>query len=118
MKKTLVFGFVVFVIAYAGFGFNTSLGGFMLLFTLYGIFAASTDGVSKALVSNLVPRSETASAIGTFTGLSSLMVLLASTIAGIIWQYVSPEAVFIISAFGVALISVYLYTLKIANVEE
>ncbi|HWB63197.1 MAG TPA: MFS transporter, partial [Chitinophagales bacterium] len=50
LKKTLVFGFVVFAIVYAGFGFNTSLWGFVALFILYGIYAAATDGISKALI--------------------------------------------------------------------
>ena len=113
MKKTLLLGFTVFALVYAGFGFNTSFPGFLALFVLYGIYAASTDGVSKALISNMVPKTETASAIGTYSGLSSVMVLLASTLAGIIWKYISPEAVFIVSACGVAVTVVYLFTLQI-----
>ncbi len=113
MKKTMLFGLGLFVIVYAGFGINTSLAGFVLLFVLYGLYAASTDGVSKALISNMVPKSETASAIGTYAGLSSIMVLLASTLAGVIWKYISPQAVFIISAAGVAIATGYLFTLTI-----
>jgi MFS family permease len=100
-------------VVYAGFGINTSLAGFILLFVLYGIYAASTDGISKALISNMVPKTETASAIGTYTGLSSVMVLLASTLAGLLWKYVSPQSVFITSALGVALSAIYLFTLNI-----
>lgn len=113
MKKTLLFGLLVFVIVYGGFGVNSSLIGYILLFVLYGIYAASTDGVSKALISNMVPKTETASAIGTFSGLSSVMILFASTLAGIIWKYVSPEAVFITSAVGVSIAAFYLFTLQI-----
>ncbi len=113
MKKTLLFGFSVFVIVYAGFGINSGLAGFVLLFVLYGIYAASTEGISKALISNMVPESETASAIGTYSGLSSLMVLVASTLAGVIWKFVSPETVFITSAAGVSIATFYLFTLKI-----
>lgn len=113
MKKTMLFGLSIFVVVYAGFGINTSLAGFILLFVLYGIYAASTDGISKALISNMVPKTETASAIGTYTGLSSVMVLLASTLAGLLWKYVSPQAVFITSALGVAVSAFYLFTLNI-----
>jgi MFS family permease len=113
MKETMLFGLGIFVLVYAGFGFNTSLAGFVLLFVLYGIYAASTDGISKALISNMVPKTETASAIGTYTGLSSVMVLLASTLAGVIWKYVSPQAVFSISAIGVAISAVFLFTINI-----
>ena len=113
MKKTLLFGLSIFVMVYAGFGINSSFAGFIALFVLYGIYAASTDGISKALISNMVPKTETASAIGTYSGLSSIMVLLASTLAGIIWKFVSPEAVFITSAVGVSIAAAYLFTIQI-----
>ena len=108
LKKTMVFGLFIFAIVYAGFGFNNSLGGFIILFVLYGIYAASTDGISKALVSNLVTKSETASAIGTYTGLISIAMLLASTLAGLLWKFVSPSSVFIVSAVGTAIVAIYL----------
>jgi MFS family permease len=108
LKKTMVFGLVVFAAVYAGFGFNNSLAGFVALFVLYGIYSASTEGISKALISNSVPKTETASAIGTYTGLSSVVVLLASTLAGLIWKYGSPETVFMVSAAGVTISAIYL----------
>ncbi|MES2622019.1 MAG: MFS transporter [Bacteroidota bacterium] len=116
MKKTILFG--IFILVYAGFGFNTSFIGFVMLFMLYGIYAAATDGVSKALISNLVHKSETASAIGTYAGLASIMALLASSMAGVIWHYVSPEAVFLFSAAGVGVVCLYLLSLKIKEAEE
>ncbi len=118
LKKTFLLGLIVFVVVYAGFGFNTSLTGFILLFVLYGIYAAATDGISKALISNLVPETETASAIGTYAGLSSIMLLFASTIAGVLWKYISPEAVFFFSATGVAIVCIYLSMLKVKMREE
>lgn len=118
LKKTFLLGLIMFVVVYAGFGINSSLPGFIFLFILYGIYAAATDGISKALISNLVPKTETASAIGTYAGLSSVMVLFASTIAGLIWNYISPEAVFIFSATGVAMVCVYLSVLKVRMREE
>jgi MFS family permease len=108
LKKTLVFGLCLFAIVYAGFGLNTSLAGFILLFVIYGFYAAATDGVSKALITNVVPKNETASAVGTFAGLSSLVALLASSLAGIIWKFVSPEAIFLVSAAGSLIAMVFL----------
>jgi MFS family permease len=103
LKKTLMLGLCMFMIVYAGFGINTTLNGYLLLFSVYGIYAAATDGISKALISNLVDKSETASALGTYSGLSSVFVLLASLLAGLIWKYFSPSAVFIVSAIGAAI---------------
>ncbi len=102
-KKTLVFGLLIFSLVYAGFGFNTDISGFVVLFALYGVYAAATDGISKALLSNLVRPSESASALGTFAGLSSITALFASTLAGLVWKYVSPNAVFAMSACGALL---------------
>ena len=113
LKKTMVAGLIIFAIVYAGFGLNTSLIGFILLFALYGIYAASTDGISKALISNIVPKSETASAIGTYTGLSSVAMLLASTLAGLLWKFISPSSVFLVSAAGAGLVAFYLLMMEL-----
>lgn len=113
LKKTMVFGLFMFAIVYAGFGLTTNLIGFAALLVLYGMYSAATDGVSKALISNVVPKTETASALGTYTGLISVVVLMASILAGLIWKYVSPEAVFLISAAGVFISAIYLALLNI-----
>ena len=109
----MVAGLFIFAIVYAGFGINNSLSGFIFLFVLYGIYAASTDGISKALVSNLVTKSETASAIGTYTGLSSIAMLLASTLAGLLWKFASPSAVFLVSAAGAAVAAIWLSMMQL-----
>jgi hypothetical protein len=41
------------------------------------------------------------------------MLLFASTFAGLLWKYISPQAVFIFSAGGVAVVCVYLFTLDV-----
>ena len=113
LKKTLIFGLIIYAIVYAGFGINNTLPGFLILFVLYGIYAASNDGISKALISNMVAKNETASAIGTFTGLSSIATLLASTLAGLLWKYISPSSVFLVSAAGTALVVIYFSLLNL-----
>jgi len=113
LKRTMIFGLIIFAIVYAGFGLNSSLVGFILFFVLYGLYAASTDGISKALISNMVTKSETASAIGTYTGLSSVAMLLASTLAGLLWKFVSPSSVFLVSAAGTAAVAFYLSWLNL-----
>lgn len=111
-KRTLVLGFAIFSAVYAGFAFNNSLIGFAILYAGYGLYAAGTEGVAKALVSKMVPKTESASALGTFAGLNSIMLLFSSTLAGILWQYVSPEAVFLTSAAGSILAAFLLYQWK------
>lgn len=118
LKKTYCIGLLIFILVYAGFGFNSTLAGFIVLYAIYGIYAAATDGISKALVSNIVPKTETASAIGTFSGFSSITALLASTIAGLLWKYVSPQAVFLVSAGGALLVFIYIAMLRVKIADE
>ena len=98
MKNILLTGLIFFCITYIGFAFSKSVMIFWFLFFCYGIYAAATEGIAKAWISNLVPKNETASAIGLFTGLQSIAALIASSIAGLLWFRFGPSIVFILSA--------------------
>ena len=108
LKSMLISGLVLFSLVYFFFGFATSFLVFGILFFFYGIYAASTEGISKALISNLADSSETATAIGFFTSFASIFALLASTLSGILWYSIGPKAMFMISGAGVFAVSVYL----------
>ena len=110
MKKMIVFGLVLFSVVYTGMGLTGDFRVVLLLFFLYGIYAAATEGVAKALISNLVPKTATASAIGFYAGWNSICAFVASSVAGLIWYFVSPEAAFICSAGGSLLAAIYLYS--------
>lgn len=85
LKSMLVAGLLIFVVVYSLIGFISSLSGFMILFALYGIYAASTEGISKALISNISDKKDTATAIGTYSGFQSICTLIASSVAGFVW---------------------------------
>jgi len=108
MKKILLLGLVLFATVYAGFVVATTLLHFILLFLLYGLYAAATEGISKAWISNLVPKSETATAIGTYTGFQSIAALIASAGAGIIWYYFGAATTFIITGITAFVVVIYL----------
>jgi MFS family permease len=115
LKKMLVGGLFLFVLVYAGMSQANSTWMIFLLLVFYGVYAAATEGISKALISNLVPRSETASAIGFFTGWNSICALIASSAAGWIWYAGSAEIMFLISAGGTLLAVIYLLSVKIQS---
>ena len=116
MRTLLITGFLLFAITYFGFAFNTTTIGFLLLFLLYGLYAACTEGVSKAWIASLVPENETATAIGTFTGFQSIAALLASSLAGLIWFYLGAMATFSISGCLALIAAGLLYSqTKFAN---
>jgi len=93
---------------YLCFGFATAIPGFLLLFFFYGIYAASTEGISKALISNLADRKDTATAIGFYTSFASVFSLLASSLAGVLWYTLGMKLMFVISGSGVLVAAVYL----------
>ena len=111
-KALFIAGLVIFSIIYLEMAFNTSMEGFYILFFLYGIYAASTEGVAKAWISTVCSPKDTATAIGTYEGLRSLTTLAASSIAGMIWFLISPSALFIFTAVAVAGIVLYFFSLS------
>jgi len=108
LKTMLLTGLIIFSLVYFFFGFAASTVTFAALFFFYGIYAASTEGVSKALISNLAPQSDTATAIGFYTSFASIMSLLASILAGLLWQTLGLKNMFMISGTGVFLVTIYL----------
>jgi MFS family permease len=108
LKTMLIIGLLVFSGVYTFFGFATSTIAFGLLFLFYGIYAAANEGISKALISNMADKSNTATAIGFYTSFASIFTLLASSLAGILWYSIGPKAMFMISGIGVACVSCYL----------
>jgi len=99
-KKCLLFGLLIFALVYMGFSIATETIHFIGLFAVYGVYMAATDGVGKALAVDLVDETKKATAIGvlgTFTGVSTFV---ASTVAGILWEKISPGATFLYGAIG------------------
>jgi MFS family permease len=75
-----------------------------VLFVLYGLYYAFTDGVQKAYIADIVPEGQRGTAMGTFNALTGLASLPASVIAVFLWQAYGPEAAFSVSG-GAAMLS-------------
>jgi MFS family permease len=58
---------------------------FIALFFLYGIYAAATEGIAKAWITNISEKKHAATAIGTYTAFQSIATLIASLLAGFLW---------------------------------
>lgn len=108
LKTMLITGLVVFSVVYFFFGFATSLMAFGILFFFYAIYAACTEGISKALISNIADKSDTATAIGFYTSFASIFTLLSSSLSGLLWYSIGPKAMFMISGLGVFIVVIYL----------
>jgi MFS family permease len=109
LKKVFLTGLVVFATVYLGMAFSRDLLIFFLLFFLYGIYAAATEGISKAWITNISNKEETATAIGTYTALQSICTMLASALAGLVWIKYGAEVIFTVSAGGALLAGMYIF---------
>ena len=108
LKKLFILGLLLFAAVYAGMAFSLNLITVALLFFLYGIYAAATEGVAKAWISQLSGPGEKATALGAYAGLQSICALLASLWAGLLWDLRGPEILFIISAAGALLTALWI----------
>ena len=110
-SRIYIIGIFIFSLVYFGFAVSPNIKIIWALFVLYGIYAASTEGVAKAWVSDLIPDENRGSAIGLLTMLSSFALMFGSFFTGVLWDKFGSSVPFLISSivsFFVALIFIYL----------
>ena len=101
-KRLIVFGFAGYAVVYAGFALAGTPVSIWVLFALYGLPYAATEGMTRAFVVDLVPAQLRATALGAYTFAIGLAALPASLVAGVLWDQVSPAAPFVLSALLMA----------------
>ena len=111
LKTIFIIGLGLFAVVYIGMAFNKNLYIYFGLFFLYGMYAAATEGISKAWISNITSQKDTATAIGTYSGLQSICTMLASSLTGILWYQFGAATAFISTATVTVLVIVYFMTM-------
>ena len=109
-RKIILFGFTLFAIVYGGFAFSPSIPVIFGLFFIYGLYAAATEGVIKAWITNLAHNENTATAIGFYTSCESICTLLASIIAGTLWANLGSAYAFYLPAAIAIIVIIYFLT--------
>ena len=107
LKRVFAGGLILFAAVYTGISFSHEEYLFWALFFFYGIYAAATEGISKAWISNITHANDTATAIGTYSAFQSICTLLASSLTGFIWFRLGAAAAFIVTAIATAVVAVY-----------
>lgn len=104
---TIAAGWLVYAGVYAGMAVTNSAGVWAIM-GMYGVFAALTEGIGKALVADLAPAGRRGAALGVFSMSVGLCILAGSVIAGVLWERVSHAAPFWLGACaaGVALLCI------------
>ena len=97
-RKLITSGWLLYAALYLLFGLLPAHSWFVwVLFPAYGIFLAATEGAEKALVADLVPRTQSGTAFGWYNLVSGILLLPASALFGWLWGTLSPLTAF---AFG------------------
>lgn len=94
VKSVFIFGLLLFALVYFLFGAASSAVTVFAGFFLYGIYAACTEGIAKAWITNLTRDANTATAIGFYTSCQSICSLLASALAGWLWSSFNSQVSF------------------------
>jgi MFS family permease len=93
-RDILLLSFVTFLVTYAGFALTQRLDVIVGLFVLYGLYQGIFRSVGKAIATDLVPAHLSASGVGWFGATIGLSGLVASFVAGVMWDRVGHPAVF------------------------
>jgi MFS family permease len=118
MKTVFIAGMILFSIVYFMMSMELSFVFIVIAFIIYGVFAASTEGISKAWITNLVPQNQTGTALGFFLSFNSIFAMLSSALAGLLWSSFTPGITFLFSSIGAFITAVYFGFLRIKKIES
>ncbi len=107
-ERLIIFGYFLYAALYFGFGKSETQIEMLFLFALYGLYSASTDGVQKALVSDLVDKNKRGTALGIYNSIIGITLLPASVIAGLLYDHVNNRAPFYFGAGVAALAGIFM----------
>jgi MFS family permease len=97
-RWVITIGWFIYAVVYLGFAVSSSLWQVWLLFAGYGLYYGMVEGVARAFVADLVPEENRGTAYGLYNGVVGLTLLLASLIAGWLWDVINPAAPFYFGA--------------------
>ena len=106
--RLLLLGLATLAVADLALALSSGIAGAFVGIALWGAHMALTQGLFAKLVADHAPESLRGSAFGMFNLLTGLALLVASVVAGIIWESISPAATFYTGA-GLAIASAALY---------
>ncbi len=97
-RMLLGFGFAVLIVADIILAAAQSLWVAMAGIAVWGLHMGMTQGLLSALVADAAPARLRATAFGVFNFASGMALLLASLIAGVLWEQIGPQATFLAGA--------------------
>jgi MFS family permease len=108
----LVIGFAILIVADLVLGFSSGVAGAAIGIALWGLHMGFTQGVLSALVADAAPPELRGTAFGVFNLVSGVALLIASVVAGALWDATGPEGTFLAGAIITALAVAGLVTVR------
>ncbi|MGA7325088.1 MAG: MFS transporter [Rhodomicrobium sp.] len=93
-KNVLLASFIIFLIAYLGFALTQNVFLIAALFVFYGLYEGIFRAAGKAYAADFVPEQLRASGVGWYSTTVGLLQLVASLVAGLLWDRIGHAAVF------------------------
>jgi MFS family permease len=93
-RNVLLACFGIFLLSYLGFAITSAFAVISTMFVLYGLYQGMFRAVGKAFASDFVPEQLRASGIGWYSTTVGLLQLVASLVAGLLWDRIGHAAVF------------------------
>ncbi|MDP1511895.1 MFS transporter [Paenibacillus ottowii] len=112
-RPVLISGFVIFALIYFGFGIAKNVTWIWILFILYGLYYAFTEGIQKAYIADIVPEGQRGIAMGTYNAMTGIAALPASILAGFLWQTYGPVVAFGTSSVIAVLAALFMMVFRI-----
>lgn len=85
-RATIVSGWIVYALVYAGLAAASQAAHVWVLFAVYGLYFGLTEGVEKAYVADLAPARARGRAFGAFNCAIGIGALPASVLMGYLWD--------------------------------
>ena len=108
-------GFFALIIADVVLAHASSMGGVLAGTAVWGVHMGLTQGVLAALVAEAAPADLRGTAFGLFNLVSGIALLIASALAGWLWDSFGPAETFYVGAAFAALAWIGLIARQVAN---
>jgi MFS family permease len=115
---TMLIGWSAYVLVYLGFGLASNTSMIWILYAFYGIYYATSEGVARALLTDIVGAGHRGRAFGLYGTAVGIAGLPASFFAGFLWDRFGPQIPFFFGAAmaGLAAILLLLFSKRLGTI--
>ncbi len=97
-ERLLVLGIVVLVVSHTLLSVSTNVMWILAGTALWGVHMGLTQGILSAMLADRSPKALRGTAFGLYATASGVALLVSGAVGGLLWQYVSPSATFLMGA--------------------